>query len=205
MSDTGKTTARPSAFDWADIRRRLERTAAAMEHASVPTAARKAEVLKARAQSLARQPREERPEHYIEVVEFMLAYERYAVDSSFVSEVHPLKDLTTLPGAPAFVAGIINVRGRIVSVVNLKRFFDLPDKGLTDFNKVIILDDGRMEFGLLVDAVLAVQRLALDAIQRAPPTLNGVRADYVRGVTTQRMAVLDAAKILADPTIVCAT
>jgi len=205
MSDTGKLTPRPGGFDWADIRRRLARTTAAMERVTAPPAARKAEILKARAQLLAREPQEDRPEQYIEVIEFMLAYERYAIDSSFVREVHPLKDITALPGTPAFVAGIVNVRGRIVSVVNLKRFFDLPDKGLTDFNKVIILDDGRMEFGLLVDAVIAVQRLALDAIQPAPPTLNGIHSDYLRGVTAQRMAILDAAKILADPTIVCAT
>ena len=180
-----------------------------MEHAAAPTAARKAEVLKARAKLLAREPIEDRPGQYIEVLEFMLAYERYAIDSAFVREVHPLKDITTLPGTPGFVAGIVNVRGRIVSVVNLKRFFNLPDKGLTDFNKVIILDDGQMEFGLLVDAVLAVQRLAFDSIQPAPSTLNGPRvnkgADYLRGVTAERMSILDAAKILADPTIVCST
>jgi len=133
----------------------------------------------------------------------MLAYERYAIDTSFVREVHPLKDITALPGTPPFIAGIVNVRGRIVSVVDLKQFFDLPVRGLTDLNKVVILDDGQMEFGLLVDAIVGVQRLALDTIQSKPATLTGVRTGYLLGVTAEPTVILDAAKILGDPAIVC--
>lgn len=193
-------------FDWAAIRARVELATAAVEQSAAPSPARKAEVLKARAKALAREPQQdEQVEYTIEVIEFVLAYERYALDASFVREVHPLKDITALPGTPAFVAGIVNVRGRIVSVVDLKRLFELPTKGLTDLNKVIILNDGQMEFGLLVDAVIAVQRLALDAIQPALPTLTGVRAQYLQGMTVDRMIILNAAKILADPALICST
>lgn len=189
-------------LDWAQIRRRLDNANTAFGRAAAPSPSEKARILKDRAKALAREPdRATREELSLEVVEFVLAYERYALDVAFVREVHPLKDITALPGTPAFVAGIVNVRGRIVSVVDLKRFFDLPAKGLTDLNKVIILDDGQMEFGLLVDAVIAVHRLALSEIQPGPPTLTGVRAAYLQGVTAQRMVILNAAKLVADPTI----
>jgi len=116
-----------------------------------------------------------------------------------VREVYPLKDLTPLPGSPPFIPGIINVRGQIVSVVDLKKFFDLPSKGLANLDKVVIVTDGRMEFGLLADAVAGVREIPLGGIQQALPTLTGVRAEYLKGVTADRLVVLDAGKLLADP------
>ncbi len=195
---------RRTTIDWSTVRQRMERVRVALDDAAVSTPAEKAAILKARARALAREPAAaQRPEHSIDMVEFMLGYERYALDSTYVREVHPLKDITPLPGTPAFVAGIINVRGQIVSVIDLKQFFDLPRKGLTDLNRVIILDDGQMKFGLLVDAVIAVQRLGLADVQPALPTLTGVRADYLHGVTTQRTIVLNAARMLADQKLIC--
>jgi len=195
------TPGKADRFDWGAIRRRMERSVSAVE----PSEADKARILRARAKALAKEPqRDHLVEQSVEVLEFMLTYERYALDTSFVREVHPLKDITVLPGTPAYVAGIVNVRGQIVSVVDLKAFFDLPTRGLTDLNKVILLDDGQMVFGLLVDAVIGVRRLALQANQSKPATLTGVRTNYLLGVTAQHTIILDALKILSDPTIVCA-
>jgi purine-binding chemotaxis protein CheW len=84
-------------------------------------------------------------------------------------------------------------------VVDLKKFFDLPARGLTNLDKVIIVTDGRMEFGLLADAVAGVREMAPGGIQQALPTLTGVRAEYLKGVTADRLVVLDAGKLLADP------
>ncbi len=93
------------------------------------------------------------------------------------------------------------MRGQIVSIVDLKRFFDLPARGLTDLNKVIIISDGRMEFGLLADAVSGVRQIPVQEIQPPLPTLTGGRADYLKGVTSDRLVVLDLAKLLADPKV----
>lgn len=191
-------------FDWAQIKRRMADSAAVLERSATPVGEAKTAILKARAKALAREPQHQEHQIYeqLEVIEFVLAYERYALEVSYVREVHPLKEITALPGTPAFVAGIVNVRGQIVSVIDLKRLFELPDKGLTDLNKVIILKNGRMEFGLLVDAVVGVHRLPLRDIQPPLPTITGARAGYVQGVTGQRVSVLDARKILSDPAIV---
>jgi purine-binding chemotaxis protein CheW len=190
-------------IDWPAIHRRLETVRAALERRLAPTNEEKKKVLKMRAIVLAVEPMENaRRQEQIEIVEFLLAYERYAVESSFVREVYPLKELTPLPGAPPFVLGIINVRGRIVSVIDLKRFFDLPEKGLTDLNRVIIVSDGKMEFGLLADAVPGVRRIPLTEIQPPLPALTRTRLAYLKGVTSQRLVVLDGARILADSMIV---
>ena len=160
-------------------------------------------ILKARARALAKEPEQAvAARSFIEITEFRLASETYGIESSFVREVYPLKDFTPLPGVPPFVLGIVNVHGQILSVVDLKKFFNLPDKGLGELNKVIILRNGRMEFGILADAVLRTQSVPLDAIQAPPVTVTGIGAEYLRGVTKERVIVLDAEKILDDEKIV---
>jgi len=194
-------------IDWQEIHRRLESARVTLDQKRTISGDEKKKVLRARAKILAREPEADNAgREQIEIVGFVLAYENYALESSFVREVYPLKHLAPLPGTPPFVAGIINVRGQIVSVIDLKKFFDLPEKGLTDHNKVIILRDGKTEFGILADALLNVGNLLLDDLQPSLPTLTGVRAQYLKGVTAARLVVLDAAKLLADPRInICQT
>jgi len=130
-------------IDWSEIHRRLERAQAALEQAAIPTPDERRKILRARAKVLARELKTDGSEQArLEALEFVVAYEKYAIESSYVREVYPLKELTPLPGTPAFVLGVINVRGQIVSVIDPKRFFDLPEKGLTDLNKVILISDG---------------------------------------------------------------
>jgi len=160
-------------------------------------------ILKARALALAKQPEEKKEDdESIEVVEFLLANERYCLESSFVREVYPVKDLTHLPCTPSFVIGIINVRGQIISVIDIKKFFDIPDKGITDLSRTIIVCNDQMEFGILADEILGVRLIPLWNIQPSLPTLTGIRAEYLRGVTEDRLVVLDVEKILSDKKII---
>jgi len=168
-----------------------------------PSRADKHKVLRARARALAREPLDRSaPEGRIEVVEFVLSGEHYAVESTQVREVYPLKELTPLPCTPAFILGIINLRGQILAVMDIRRFFDLPIKGITDLNKVIVLQAGEVQVGILADAVLGVRSVSNADLQPPLPTMTGVRAEYLQGVTSDRLAVLNAAKILGDEKIV---
>jgi purine-binding chemotaxis protein CheW len=161
-------------------------------------------VLKARAKALAQEPKKEGLafKEQVEIVEFLLAYERYGIELRFVREVYPLKDLTPLPVTPPFVLGMINVRGQILSVIDIKRFFDLPEKGLTDLNKVIILHNDGMEFGILADVIIGANRIPLSDIQTSLPTLVGIREEYLKGVTRERLVILDAEKLLRDKRLI---
>lgn len=192
----------PAAIDWRAVHQRLDAARAATEHAWKPDADATARILKARAQALAPEPGEARDAEALEIVEFMLAHERYAVETSFVREIHPLTNLTPLPCTPAFVLGIVNLRGEIVSVIDIKKFFDLPESGLSDLNKIIVLQSQTMCFGVLADVILGARRVALSELQPSLPTLTGIRAQYLKGVTCERTIVLDAASLLADEAIV---
>lgn len=202
-SKTSTRVKQEVAVDWQDVHGRLEVVRTAMEQGWSTGPEETKQTLKARAQVLAQEVKPARgPQDTLEVIEFMLAYERYAVESSCVREVYPLKDLTPLPCTPAHVLGIINLRGQILPIIDVKRFFDLPRKGLSDLNKVIVLHSEGMTFGILADRIVGVSNVTAAEIQPALATLTGVREAYLMGVTKDCMVVLDATKLLSDKKIV---
>ena len=161
------------------------------------------EILRARARALAqRRAATTDIGDMLHVVEFRLAHEHYALETRYVREVCPLKDLTRLPGTPPFLLGIVNVRGDLVPVIDLKRFFDLPHQGLTDLHQVIVIEGDGLLVGVLADVTVAVRSVPVNALQPALPTLTGIRADYLKGVTAHRLVVLDGSRIISDPRIV---
>ncbi len=190
-------------IDWDAIQNRLATASAALEQGATVSPAETRKILRERAQALAQEPeRDDINGESVEILEFSLAYENYGIETSFVREVYPLKTFTPLPGIPPFVPGIVNVRGQIFSVIDLKKFFDLPDKGLSDLNKVIIVHGSTIEFGLLADSIAGIRSIPVSEIQPSLPTLTGIRQDYLRGVTKERLVVLDMEKLLADKTLV---
>ena len=193
----------PAGIDWQEVNQRLESAQIALERGLTLTSEEKRKILKARARVLAREPEKEMlDQDYLEVVEFLLAYETYGIESAYVREIYPLTEITLLPGTPPFVQGIVNIRGQILSVIDLKKFFELPEKGLSDLNKIIIIRDDNMEFGILADAVLGIRKLPVGEIEASLPTLTGIREQYLKGVTRERIVVLDAVKILSDKNII---
>jgi purine-binding chemotaxis protein CheW len=161
------------------------------------------QILRARARALARTPE---PDHgaaaSLAVLEFGLGGERYAVETRYVTGVMPLKTLTPLPCTPPFVAGIVNVRGRIVMVLDLKKFFGLPESGLTDSHRIIHIEGNGLEVALLADVSIGMRSVAFEGLQAPLPTLSGIRADYLQGITGDPLMVIDMSRILADPDII---
>jgi len=190
---------------WAAIHERMAAIAQRIEQAFAPPPERSARILAERARQLAREPAmQDETAEKLHLVEFFLAYEEYGIETSYVREIYPLVDLTPLPGTPPFVLGIANVRGQFVSVIDIKRFFDLPDRGLTNLNQLIIVRNGEIELGILADEVLGVRSVRREELQPPLPTMTGIRAEYLRGITGGRLAVLDIEHILEDRRILIA-
>ena len=190
-------------MDWEEIYRRIENVRLAIEQGFQPTGEVLQRILGERAKILAggTEDKSERGE-YLEVAEFLLAHERYAIETRHIREVYSVTDLTPIPCTPPFVFGIINVRGEIVSVIDIKKFFDLPEKGITDLNKAIILQSKDIEIGILVDAVLGVRNIFITELEGSLPTLTGIREEYLKGITKERQVILDAEKLLSDRRII---
>lgn len=190
------------AIVWNEVRARLDAARVAAERAWTPDAATTASILEARAIALAKKPSAPSTAGALEVVELVLANETYAIESSFIRDIAPLTQLTPLPCTPDFVAGIVNRRGEILSVIDIRKFFDLPVTGLPDLNRLITLHGEGMTFGILADAILGVRRIPLSEIQPSLPTLSGIRKKYLKGISHDRTVVLDAGKLLMDIEIV---
>lgn len=185
-------------IDWGEVLRRTE----TLKKGPSLTSEEKKKILRDRAKSLAKEPERVIAEEYLEIIEFALAYERYGIESSYIHEVYPLKELTPLPCIPPFILGIINVRGKIISVIDIKKFFGMPEKGLTDLNRVIIVKNDKMEIGILADAVLGARSILPGEIQSSIPTFTGIREEYLRGITKNRVVILDIARLISDKRIV---
>jgi purine-binding chemotaxis protein CheW len=156
-----------------------------------------------RAVAMAKEPEQKREDSSImEIIEFTLASESYGVESAFVRKVYPLRDYTPLPGVPSFILGIVNLRGQILPVVDLKKLFNLPEKGLGEFNKVIVLNNEKMEFGILADAVNGTKEIFREELLCAPLTVTSIGEEYLKGVTKDRLIILNAEKLLMDKNII---
>lgn len=199
----GDECAVPRRFDYGALERKLAAAHAAIESGWTPTPEDQRKVLIARAQALASNATtDETSDAGVELVEFHLAYERHAIESQYVREVYPLEHLTPVPCTPAHVLGVVNLRGEIVSVIDIRVFFDLPRQGLPDLNKLIVLASEHMSFGILVDAVAGTHKIRAADIQPALPAMTGIRESYLKGLTADRMAILDGAKLLSDSRLV---
>lgn len=189
-------------IDWAAIHNRLDRLQRSIDGNWQPAPDHIQNILHERACNLATPLDEDSaPQQALELIEFSLARARYGIASAFVREVCHLTQLTPVPCTPDFVAGIINVRGEVISVIDIRRFFSLPEIGITDLNKVIILHREKMIFGVLADFIVEVRPIELSAIQLST-NISGIRAEYLLGVTPEGLAVIDAEKLLTDKNIV---
>ncbi|HQH79085.1 MAG TPA: chemotaxis protein CheW [Synergistaceae bacterium] len=164
--------------------------------------ARKEKILRERAKVLARPSSSQAaPGGAVEVVSFRLGAERYAVESRHVGEIFPLRGVTPLPGTPSFVLGIVNLRGEILSLMDLKVLLRLP-RDPQDCGVVLVLRSDGMAMGVVADAFDGV--LSIPRGEIAPPlaSLSSFGASVLSGLWRGEVALLDAGRILKDPSLV---
>lgn len=187
-------------LDWPEAFARLDRAAEATRQALGPTPEQSRALMDERARALARIPSQPpAPSEVIEVATFTLSGERYAVETKYISKVVRLTDFTPVPGTPEFLGGVLNLRGEILALIDLRAFFGIAQPGLTDLSRIIVLGLDRDEFGIMADAVQEVTTLRVDEVFEAPGSLpgGGGRAALL-GVTADARIVLDGAALLRD-------
>jgi purine-binding chemotaxis protein CheW len=186
-------------MDWTVIRTRLALAMKATERDVRPGPAESKLLLDERARQLARPPPEEaRPGEVLFLATFALAGERYGIETEFVREIARFLDVTPVPGAADFLVGVANLRGEILAVVNLKKFFGVAERGVTDRSRVIVLGHSRNELGILADEVHDLAAVREDEVLEAPASAHGVDRPHVRGVTKDALIVLAGARLLGD-------
>lgn len=186
------------AIDWDEVRARLIK---AGERLADSSRGNSKEILRKRAALLASARDGQAVDEGLRAVVFVLGSERFALESAYLTEVSEATEIVPVPCTPAFVLGIVNLRGEVLSVIDLRRFFELPERGLSDMNRLLVLSSGRMRFGLLADAVEGVRQIRAEGLKKLP-TLSGVREEYLLGVSPEGITVLDGGRLLADGSLV---
>ncbi|MRR58744.1 MAG: chemotaxis protein CheW [Deltaproteobacteria bacterium] len=116
------------------------------------------------------------------LVAFQLDGETYGVEIDQVQEIIRAAEITAVPGAPAHVRGVINLRGKIIPVVDLRIRFNMPESGASEEQRIIVVELGKKRLGMLVDSVSHVIRLPSASIEDIPEEAVTLEENYIKGV-----------------------
>lgn len=186
-------------LDWQQVLARLAQAQEAMDAGQVRTPEQVHRLLRRRAAALA-QPLAAAlaPEETLLLLVFILDGRRFGVEATHVLEALPLRNLTPVPGAPGCIAGVANLRGRMVAVVNLNELLQLPERGTASHDRLVVIQAGPMTCGLAVDEVVGMRTVPRQSL--APllhPDLGD--AGFIRGSTADRVVVLDPQALAGHP------
>lgn len=143
--------------------------------------------------------REELKEQTRHIIVFRLSREWYGVEITKVKEVIKVGKITYLPSSPEYIAGIVNLRGKIFSVTDLKTMMGLPHEEPTDKTRIIAVESGMLETGLLVDEVVESIEVPVSKIEPTLVTLPVEEAEYIEGqckVDNKLIALVSVGRVL---------
>lgn len=138
-------------------------------------------------------------EDILQLVSFNIGTEEFGVDILKVQEINRMVEITRVPRSPDFVEGIINLRGKVIPIIDLRKRFNLQ---ITDHDKntrIVVVDIEGQTMGMIVDSVSEVLRIPASTIEPTPEVVTSVDSDYIRGVAkldNRLLIYLDLAKIL---------
>ncbi len=144
----------------------------------------------------------------IQLVTFNLGSEEYGIDILRVQEINRMVEITQVPRAPHYVEGVINLRGKVIPVIDLRKKLDLPLKERDKNSRIIVCDVGGSVMGMIVDAVSEVLRIPGSTVEPPPNIVVSECADYISGVVKleERLIMfLDISGIAAEVNQVAAT
>ncbi len=140
----------------------------------------------------------------VKVIIFRLVDEEYGVEVQQVKSIEKLEHITRVPRTPEFVKGVINLRGVVTPIIDLRSRFQLAETECTEATRVIIVAVDELEVGLIVDSANDVVDIPVNAIEPPPAVVGGVEATYLRGVAKlekRLLILLNLDKVLSTEEI----
>lgn len=143
-------------------------------------------------------------EDYIQLVGFVIGKEDFAVDIHAVKEIIEVPDITRVPKAPHYVLGVINLRGHIVPVIDLRKRFNLPYpfEGEEEERKIVVVESEDKVVGIMVDSVTQVLRIPSSRVEPPHGMISGIESDYIEGIGKREggkvVVILNINKLLEE-------
>jgi purine-binding chemotaxis protein CheW len=138
----------------------------------------------------------------LQLVTFKLGSEEFGVDILKVQEIIKMMNVTKIPNAPAFIEGVINLRGKIIPIVDLRKRLGFNDQEFDKSTRVIVVELDGLVLGFIVDSVSEVLRIPEDTIEPPPSMVAGIESEYIEGVgklDDRLLILLELKKIFSSP------
>ena len=135
----------------------------------------------------------------LQLVGFQLGNEEYGIDILKVQEINRVTEITKIPQSPDFVEGVINLRGNIIPIIDLRKRFHMPEREHVRQTRIVVGEIDDRTVGFIVDAVSEVIRLPANTVDPPPPIVSGEKAQSIKGVgklEDRLLMLLDIDKIL---------
>jgi purine-binding chemotaxis protein CheW len=189
---------------WEEIHRRVE--ALSLQRVGEMTEDELKDLWYRRALELSRSPDHEKGQgDRLSLVTFMLGSDRYGVGLEMVREIQRAGRITPVPTAPDFIIGVMNLRGNILSVVDIRSFFGLPGVTIGEKTRILVVEGAGLRIGILVERVDEIKGVKEEDVKPPLSSDKGLAEDYIRGIVTHRgemLIVIDLGKVLENPRLV---
>jgi purine-binding chemotaxis protein CheW len=139
-----------------------------------------------------------------QLVVFTLADEDYGVDIGTVREIIRIQTITKVPKTPRFIEGVINLRGKVIPVIDLRKRFDLTAGAADKDSRIVVIDIGGQDIGVIVDAVTEVLRIPADSVEPPSSIIASVESEYLLGIAklaSRLIILLDLQKVFSNKEI----
>ncbi len=135
----------------------------------------------------------------LQLVSFNIGEEEFGVDILKVQEINRMVDVTRVPNTPEYVDGVINLRGKVIPIIDLRRRFGMARKEKDKNTRIIVVELSGKVLGFVVDAVSEVLRIKKSLSEPPPPIIAGIDADYITAIAkleNRLLILLDLERVL---------
>ena len=136
----------------------------------------------------------------LQLVTFKLENEEFGVDILKVQEINRMLTITKIPNAPPFVEGVINLRGKIIPIVDLRKRLGFNSRAYDKSTRIIVVELDGLVLGFIVDSVSEVLRVSESTVEPPPSIMGGIESDYIEGVgklDNRLLILLELGKVFA--------
>jgi purine-binding chemotaxis protein CheW len=207
MGTNGQPEKTKSSLDWDGIRRQADIIGERLAMAENETSEELAEIWQRRAVQLAQLPEDDEKGEQVELLLVRIGREVFGLEVAYVHDIRPIEGMTRVPRTPAWIGGVVNVHGQILTALRLEHFFGLSSVSERETGIgqqfLVLVQTGQAEMVLIVQEVIAVQAFPLTQVQSSSGTIRGIRPEFVKGVIAKEvnedlLVFLDLPTILAD-------
>ncbi|MCK4461773.1 MAG: chemotaxis protein CheW [candidate division Zixibacteria bacterium] len=135
----------------------------------------------------------------LQLVSFNIGSEEFGVDILKVQEINRMVEITRVPQAPPYVEGVINLRGKVIPIVDLRKRFNMEEKEYDKNTRIVVVDISGNIMGMVVDSVSEVLRLPANTIEPPPEIVASINSEYIKGVAKledRLLIFLDLSKVI---------